>query len=441
MEALAYLRVPSAKRGPSFAYKSAQAPDRSPLIDLEEAAAAAGYELERVFQDTASNRRSPAYQALLEYLDDQPRFRVLLIPSWEHVAQEPLSAAERILELEALNVSVASIAEDDALEAALTAWNIRHEQRAARVRRGMERRAVQGMGLGRPPYGYRIGERGHFEILEDEARTVRLIYRLYLRSGLGLRLIAAQLNDEGRRTRRGSPWSIVSIRTILRNRAYLGTYDRFGFRVPSAHPPIISGEEYRLAQERLARFNLAGIVPQPSVFLLSDLVHCGSCGNTMMGVSRSQRWRLRSGEEREGVYRYYQCQSRRNLSLCQYSTQRAPTLEAMVIDELRRIEPQLPPLSSLDLREATSKAARTRTLQDAALGHISLSELRDRSRAWFREISTPSSARSWQEELSEWNDLPMSRQRALLVAVLEDIVVKERGVDLVLRKQSVDTAD
>ncbi len=47
---------------------------------------------------------------------------------------------------------------------------------------------------------------------------------------MGIRLIARRLNEEGLKTRRGGNWSMVSIRDILRNRVYLGTYSRFGVK-------------------------------------------------------------------------------------------------------------------------------------------------------------------------------------------------------------------
>jgi DNA invertase Pin-like site-specific DNA recombinase len=438
MDALAYLRLPGERRGQSIRSSGKAGQDQreetddSLLASLEAAAQDAGYELERIFTDT-TDRLRPAFEALLQYFREPPhRFRVLFTPSWQHLAEEPLTAAERVLEVEGQGVAVRSVADGDPLQAALAAWGVLHSQRGATVRRGMERRAVQGMGLGRPPHGYRIGESGHFEVVEEEARTVRLIYRLYLRSRLGLRLIAAQLNDEGRETRRGRPWSIVSIRAILRNRAYLGTYDRFGFRVPGAHPAVISPEEYRLAQQRLGRFDLGGIAPQPSLFLLSDLLRCGSCGNTMMGVSRRQRWQRRNGEKRENLYRYYQCQSRRNLSLCQYGTQQAPLLEAMVLNALRRLEGELP-VAAVRAGPVIGKRERQELLRAAAEGLVSLTDLRARAHEWFQPSGSTSSSRSWKDELARWESLPFAHQRALLVSAVETIVVRENDVELTFR--------
>ena len=443
MDALAFLRLPAGKRASLRQRADGGEPGHPLHAALERAAQEEGFELERTFAQQPGERRHAAYEALLRHLSEPPagqlgapqRFRVLFIPDWQHLDQQPLRAAERLLEVEAHGLIVRSLADEDPLAAALGAWEAWHQRRGAQVRQGMERRAVQGLGLGRPPYGYRIGENGHFEVVESEAQTVRLMYRLYVRSRLGLRRIAAEINDEGRQTRHGRPWSIVSIRTILRNRAYLGTYDRFGFRVLSAHAAMISPEEYRLVQERLGRFSLAGIAPQPSVFLLSDLARCGFCGNTMMGVSRKQRWQRRTGERREQVYRYYQCQSRRNLSLCQYRTRRAVQLEAMVFAELRRLQHRLPPPSLLKRpTPPVSNRERLQVLRATAQGLASLKELRVRAQEWFHPLGARLVGRSWEQQLMAWESLPYSHQRSLLLALLTSVVVRENGIELELRE-------
>ena len=64
------------------------------------------------------------------------------------------------------------------------------------------RKAVKGEVLGRPPYGYKVGARRRLELVPEEAVVVRYIFRLYLQEGLGIRLIARRLNEEGLNTSR-----------------------------------------------------------------------------------------------------------------------------------------------------------------------------------------------------------------------------------------------
>ena len=70
--------------------------------------------------------------------------------------------------------------------------------------------------------------------MPDEAEVVRLMFRLYTEDGLGIRLIAQRLNDQGIRTRRGGAWSLAAVHDLLKNPAYIGTATRFGMRRPKA---------------------------------------------------------------------------------------------------------------------------------------------------------------------------------------------------------------
>lgn len=198
----------------------------------------------------------------------------------------------------------------------------------------MRKKAVKGEALGRPPFGYRVGLRRRLEPVPDEAALVRQIFRLYNQEpqGLGIRLIARRLNEEGHRTRRDGNWSMVTIRDILRNRVYLGTYSRFGVRVPGSHTALISPEEFRKAQERMAMRRTASGPRSVNPYLLAGLAHCGYCGNRMIGVTRRQSWKRKAdGGTSSNEYRYYQCGSRTNQSVCDYHTRSAALLD----DEVR----------------------------------------------------------------------------------------------------------
>ena len=62
-------------------------------------------------------------------------------------------------------------------------------------------------------------------------------------------------------------------------------------------------------------------------YLLSGIAFCDYCGNKMMGVTRHQRWTNKNGDRNRKTYRYYQCQSRNNQSVCGYHTWREADLE------------------------------------------------------------------------------------------------------------------
>lgn len=303
-----------------------------------------GLEVAATFAEEAHSGDSSAFAQLVEFLRRPEKgFVTVVTPAPAVLADDLNTAAARFLEIESLGARVAFMDRGgDALSALMEAWSLgQSEGVSAKVRAAMRRKAVKGEVLGRPPYGYKVGARNRLEIVPDESVVVRYIFRLYMHEGLGIRLIARRLNEEGARTRRNRPWSMVSIRDILRNRAYLGTYQRLGVRVPGTHPALVSPDDFRHVQERLSerRTNYSPRTVNP--FLLSGLVECGHCGNRMIGVSRRQSWKRRSdGAERAASYRYYQCESRTNQGICSYHTHRAEDLEDAVRQDLAGTDPR-----------------------------------------------------------------------------------------------------
>lgn len=299
---------------------------------------ARGYEVAHTFHDLpgAPADRS-GYHQLLDYVRRRAHGVVVVVESVERLGKDMRQAARRYFQLSGLGASIEWVSggPHDPTTDLLQHWNAREESEriGQRVREAMRRKAVKGEVLGRPPYGYRVGSKHRLEPIPEEAELVRYMFRLYTQEGLGIRLIARRLNEEGYRTRRGGNWSMVTIRDILRNRVYLGTYQRFGVRVPGSHTALVSPDEFRRAQERMTARRTATGTRTVSAFLLSGLASCGACGSHMIGVSRRQSWkRKRDGGVSSAEYRYYQCGARTNQSMCSYHTHRAEQLE----EEVRR---------------------------------------------------------------------------------------------------------
>ncbi len=314
---------------------------------------------------------------------------------------------------------------------------------------------------------------GYFTRAKKDSPGRTELYALYLRDGLGIRLIARRLNEENMRTRRGGLWSMVTVRDILRNRTYLGTYSRFGVRVPASHPPLISSDDFRRVQERLDSRRPELGKRQTSLFLLSGLAYCGYCGNKMIGVSRRQRWQRRDGSERGAEYRYYQCESRTNRSLCDYHTRRAAALEEEVrqaiLGQGQSSAPALPRagdeaavlaeaqagsrrlrarLRRLDRRleqhlDAVTRGRLSRERFDSlslALGaeQLALEEtLAEAERFAHQQASAAERGRRQERALTrlrnEWDRLPPLQRQALLRELLERVVVRDDGLRALLR--------
>ena len=190
--------------------------------------------LARVFMDPLEDEsdKPEGLAQMFRYLSQEPVQFLVLLTNPTHFGSTPLEAVERILEVDNRGSKVLCTKGDlsDPLQALYSILSVQGAgtERRQSIKDGMITKALRGEGLGRPPYGYCIGEDGKFAEVPQEADMVRLVFRLYLEKGMGLRAIAGYVNQAGYRTRRSRDWSMVTLRDMLRNRAYIGTYNRFG---------------------------------------------------------------------------------------------------------------------------------------------------------------------------------------------------------------------
>ncbi len=437
-----------------------------------------GYEAAAAFLDASPQEEErPGYRQLLEFLKHQGRGGFLLVatPTLRSLGEGLPAAARRYFQLRSLGVQVVSMLNgSDPGATLIETWAREYQGKGLgeRVRAAMRRKAVKGEVLGRPPYGYKVGPKRRLQIVAEEGSVVRHIFHLYLKGGLGIRRIARRLNEEGLRTRRDGLWSMVTVRDILRNRAYVGTYTRFGVRVPASHAPLISQEDFRRVQECLdARRPTVG-ARQVTPFLLSGLAYCGYCGNKMIGVTRRQKWRRRSDDSlRSALYRYYQCESRTNRSLCDYHTHRAERLEEEVRTALLdgQSSPAVPEAgdgaavlaeTEAHIRRLREKARRLdrrleQCLDAAAAGritedrlrtlslalaaqHLELEESLAESQRLAQQQATEAERRRRRERLlaglrDDWQRLTFPQRQELLREILDRVIVRDDGIEALLR--------
>ncbi len=394
-----------------------------------------GYEIAATFLDTnEADDPDAGFVQMLSYLRRGGRgFMVVVVDGPGVLGTDLGKSAMRLLMIEETGVQVLSDQTGQEVARQLVdTWADRGDGTpvSERVRSAMRKKAVRGEALGRPPFGYRVGARHRLEMVPEEAVVVRYIFRLYLQEDMGIRLISGQLNADGIKTRRGGNWSMVSVRDLLKNRTYLGTYSRFGVKVPDSHPALVSAEDFRRVQERMQARNTGGRKRTVQPFLLSGLAYCGRCRNRLIGVSRRQSWTTRDGEEKKASYRYYQCESRTNQNSCGYNTQRAAELEAAVRDHLANDSMNTQKIHRagntdafvLDLLSQKEKiAARMKRIQrqveelvaDAAHGHITIERMRALGSEHAREQVELEAELAATEERIEAQEGEGERQRHL----------------------------
>ncbi len=207
------------------------------------------------------------------------------------------------------------------------------KQLASKVIGGMIERAKQGKHMGRRPLGYRIGLSG-YEIDEEESKIIRLIFTMYIEQNLGLRAIADHLNGMEVRSLRGNLWSHVSVREIIENEVYTGTFTWADIRVEDNHQAIIDRAIWEKAQARRRRKKGLGGRAQNNIFLLSGLIRCGHCNDSTM-VGRTAR-------KGKYQYRYYVCNNyaSKGTQVCPGGYYRADKIEDAVIDAVRNFTSQ-----------------------------------------------------------------------------------------------------
>lgn len=190
-----------------------------------------------------------------------------------------------------------------------------------RMTRGRREKARQGKVVKNSQlYGYNFDkEKSEYVINEQEARVVQLIFNLFTRPNdiaQGINGIALYLTDQEIPTKRGAKvWHKQVVRQILMNESYTGVliqnkwntegmlgnkHRPEGEKVPmrlrpedewiyGECPQIINKFQYEQAQKLLGearrRYAKEGI----NKYLLSGLVRCGECENTMTG-RKSKNW-------------------------------------------------------------------------------------------------------------------------------------------------------
>ena len=194
-----------------------------------------------------------------------------------------------------------------------------------RSRRGKRHRALQGQVnvLGGAPYGYRYMRKtdetaAFYEVFQDEAQIVRMVYTWYTEQGMSIGEITRRLNERGVPTRkRISRWERSTTWAILRNPAYKGTAcfgktqvaerqritralrlrGGIASRDSAAHerpksewieipvPAIISEEAFALAQEYLERNKITARRRTITPSVVQGLLACKKCGYALSRTS------------------------------------------------------------------------------------------------------------------------------------------------------------
>lgn len=280
-----------------------------------------------VFEDagySAKNTDRPDYQRMMARVRTG-EFSHLLVWKIDRISRNLLDFAAMYAELKKLGVVFVSKNEqfdtssamgEAMLKIILVFAELERNMTSERVSAVMLSRANDGVwNGGKVPFGYAYDKDSkQFSIIEDEAQVVLHIYDLY-ESVKSLTTVAKTLNEKGVRSRTGKPWNPTTIRTMLTNPFYAGTY-RYNYRDESSkshtvkdeeewvlvldhHPAIVTTERQEqvavILQSRQRGWVGAGMTYQrKNTHIFAGLLKCGCCGSTMVSTidkERSDGWR------------------------------------------------------------------------------------------------------------------------------------------------------
>ena len=210
-------------------------------------------------------------------------------------------------------------------------------QIAERCRRGKKHMAQQGgvNVLSGAPFGYRYIRKSdtsaaYYEVIEAEARIVRMVFEIYTQQGLSINAIARLLNERQIATRTGKGrWERSTVWGMLRNPAYRGaacygktelrprqrvtrslrqrkalpSRDVGGHERPRAEwievpvPALVSEEMFALAKEQLEKNKHHSPRRTIEPTLLQGMLVCEQCGYALYRAS------THTSKQKLGYYR------------------------------------------------------------------------------------------------------------------------------------------
>lgn len=167
-----------------------------------------------------------------------------------------------------------------------------------------------------------------FVIDENTAPLVRRIFQTYA-DGKTVAQIAEQLNAEGYKTSRGVQFNKNSLRKMLQNKRYIGTYTYKGSEKPGKIPQIIEDDLFERVQEIMGKNRKAPARARAKIeYLLTTKLFCGYCEEMMTGFSGTGK----NGQ----VYRYYVCNKAKKKQ-CKKKMVGKDYIENFVIAECRKL--------------------------------------------------------------------------------------------------------
>lgn len=311
---------------------------------------------------SAKDTRRPAYQRMMKDIK-RKKIDLILVTDLSRLSRNIFDFCNLMDELEKNEAQFLSIKEqfDSTTPAGkMMIYNMinlaqfEREQVSERVALGAHARAMRGLLNGaRPILGYdkHPDKPGTYIVNEDEAESVRKIFRHFLNTGSRAKTIQ-ELENEGIRPKLAGKygklkihekWTSQTLGNLLGSAAYIGFHevnksnrakDQSRLKphqqyklVKATWPAIVDKAEFDAAQElldeakKLERVRLKGA--EERFYVLSGILRCSECGSPMIG---------QAAHGTSQVHRYYGHTKAHNNTACQYHRVPAQELEEAVLE-------------------------------------------------------------------------------------------------------------
>ncbi len=198
-----------------------------------------------------------------------------------------------------------------------------------KIRRGLDINASKCLYTGGGvALGFRVDETKHLQIDEATAPIVRKIFEMYA-NGSTITEIIVMMNSRHIVTSTGSEFNKNSLKTLLKNKRYIGIYTYKGTETPNGIPRIVDDELFYRVQDMLEKNKKAPARARAKEeYLLTTKLFCGKCKEMMTGYSGTSMTKAK--------HHYYICNNRKK-KLCSKKYVPKEKIEQIVIGECQKL--------------------------------------------------------------------------------------------------------
>ena len=299
-----------------------------------------GYEVAHRFCEAYSglSLERPELDKLRDLVRDNA-IDIIVCHSLDRLSRDPVHGVIITQELEKHGVALEAVTETvDSTEVGKLITYIRgfaSKLEAEKIRERTMRGKQACLKQGKLPQGTGIGIYGYTWDKETKKRKVSqfeaaIVTEMFKRVAQGdsLLSISKALNDNGVPTKGKKLWHTLTIRRMIRNKAYIGQTYYKDAMLPSVSPAIVTEAAFQAANAQLDKPKLRTGRPKHE-YLLRHHIFCAACQRPMVGHCLLKR------------YRYYQCRNARpyenKTEICRSRYVRANELEVMVWTKVKEV--------------------------------------------------------------------------------------------------------